>query len=156
MRGAWWGEWFGEPGPGSGEALHQLLTRIWEKEKALAFHLAERARAVRFAPHRLRLEEMAERESQNAHGLAREIGGGATTAVAEYTMPRPGTLTASKLSLDLAETEELYALYRQARWLTSDGILREKLEGLAKKEARSSHTIRGILARMDSYVTDPP
>ncbi|HSB80513.1 MAG TPA: hypothetical protein VLM91_17165 [Candidatus Methylomirabilis sp.] len=123
-------------------------------ETALACHLAERARAVRFAPHRLSLEGMAERESQNAQGLAREIGGGATMAPAEHTLPRPGTLTATKLIRDLEETENLYTLYRQARWLTSDGILREKLEGLAKKEARASQTIRGILARMDTYVTD--
>lgn len=154
MRGSWWAQWFGEPGPDNGDALRQLLIRIWRKETALACHLAERARAMRFAPHRLSLEGLAERETQNAHGLAREIGGGLTTAATEYTMPRPGTLTAFKLSQDLAETEELYGLYRQARWLTSDRILREKLEGLAKKEARGSQTIRGILARMDSYVTD--
>ncbi len=135
--------------------MHQLLIRIWRKETALACHLAERAQAMRFAPYQLILEGMAERENQNAHGLAREIGGGAPMAAEEYTMPRPGTLTATKLTRDLEETEELYMLYRQARWLTSDRILREKLEGLARKEARSSQTIRGILARMDSYVTDP-
>ena len=154
MRVSSWGQWFGEPGPDNGEALRQLLNRIWRKETALACHLAERARAMRFAPHQLSLEGMAERESQNAHGLAREIGGGATMAAAEYTMPRPGTLTATKLIRDLEETEELYTLYRQARWLTSDRILREKLEGLARKEAHGSQTIRRILARMDSYVTD--
>jgi hypothetical protein len=154
MQAAWWGQWFGGPGPGDGEALHLLLTRIWRIETALACHLSERARAMRFAPDRLSLEGMAERESQNAHGLAREIGGGAIMAAAEYTMPRPGTLTATKLTRDLEETENLYRLYRQARWLTSDRILREKLEGLAKKEARGSQTIRGILARMDGYVTD--
>lgn len=154
MQGSWWGQWFGGPDPGNGEALHLLLTRIWRKETALACHLAERARAVRFPPDRLSLEGMAERESQNAQGLAREIGGGTTMAPAEYTLPRPGTLTATKLIRDLEETENLYTLYRQARWLTSDGILREKLEGLARKEARGSQTIRGILARMDTYVTD--
>jgi hypothetical protein len=56
----------------------------------------------------------------------------------------------------LEETEDLRALYRQASRLTSDGILRGKLEGLAADEARGSQSIRGILARMDSYVTDLP
>ena len=69
---------------------------------------------------------------------------------------RPGTLTATKLIQDLAEAEDLYTLYRQARWLTADGILRGRLEGLAAEEERSSQTIRGILARMDSHVTDRP
>jgi hypothetical protein len=154
MRESWWGQWFGGPGAGNGEALHLLLTRIWRKETALACHLAERARAVRFAPHRLSLEGMAEQESQNAHALSRDIGGGATLAVGTGSAPRPGTLTATKLIRDLEETEDLYTLYRQARWLTSDGILRGRLEGLAEDEARGSQTIRGILARMDSYVTD--
>jgi hypothetical protein len=67
---------------------------------------------------------------------------------------RPGTSTATKLIQDLAELDELYALYRQARWLTPDGALRGRLEGLAAEETRSSQTIRGILARMDSHVTD--
>ena len=69
---------------------------------------------------------------------------------------RPGTLTATKLIRDLEETEDLSALYRQAGRLTSDGILRGKLEGLAADEARGSQTIRGILAGMDSNVTDLP
>ena len=64
---------------------------------ALACHLAQRARAVRFAPHRLSLEGMAEQESQNTHTLAREIGGGATLATAAGPARRPGTLTATKL-----------------------------------------------------------
>jgi hypothetical protein len=51
----------------------------------------------------------------------------------------------------LEETEDLRALYRQASRLTSDGILRGKLEGLAADEACGSQTIRAILARMDSY-----
>ena len=67
---------------------------------------------------------------------------------------RPRTLTAAKLSQELAETEGLCRLYRQARWLTADGILRGRLEGLAAEEARSSQTIRAILAKMDSNVTD--
>jgi len=54
----------------------------------------------------------------------------------------------------LEETEDLSALYRRASWLTSDGIRRGKLEGLAAEEARGAQTIRGILAGMDSYVTD--
>ena len=49
-RGAWWGQWFGGPGPGNGEALHLLLTRIWRKETALACHLAERARTPFLGP----------------------------------------------------------------------------------------------------------
>jgi hypothetical protein len=154
MRGSWWGQWFGGPSPGDAEALQVLLTRICRQETALACHLAERARAVRFAPHRLNLEGLAERESQNAHALAREIGGGATLVAAASPPRRPGTLTTTKLIQDLAETEGLYALYRQARWLTSDGLLRDKLEGLAAEEDRNSRTIRGILATMDSYVTD--
>jgi hypothetical protein len=95
---------------------------------------------------------LADRERLSAHALAREIGGGASLAAPPAR--RPGTLTAAKLSQELAETEDLYTLYRQARWLTADGILRGRLEGLAAEEARSSQTIRAILAKMDSYVTD--
>jgi hypothetical protein len=98
---------------------------------------------------------MAEQESQNAHALAREIGGGATLATAAGSACRPGTLTATKLIRDLAETENLAALYRQAGQLTSEGSFRGKLEGLSAEEG-SSWTIRGILARMDSYGTDSP
>ena len=50
----------------------------------------------------------------------------------------------TKLIRDLEETEDLYALYRQASRLTSDAIL------------RGSQTIRAMLARMDRYVTDLP
>ncbi len=155
MRGSWWGQWFGGPGRGNGEASHLPLTRICRQETVLACHLADRARAVRFAPHRQSLEGMAERESQDAHMVAREIGRGTTFVAAEYTMPRPGTLTATKLIRDLAETENLAALYRQAGQLTSGRTFRGKLEGLSAEEC-SSWTIRGILARMDSYVTDSP
>ena len=158
MRGAWWRQWFGGPGPGPGdaEALQGLLTRLYRQETALACHLAERARAVRFAPHRRSLEVVAERDRQNAHTLAREIG--CETALAATAPPgrRPGTLTATKLIRDLEETEDLSALYRQAGRLTSDVTLRDKLEGLAADEARGSQTIRAILARMDSNVTDLP
>jgi len=94
--------------------------------------------------------------SQNAHALVREIGGGATLVTAAGPARRLGTLTATKLIRDLAETENLAALYRQAGQLTSDGTFRGKLEGLSAEEERSSWTIRGILARMDSYVTDSP
>ncbi len=64
MRRSWWRQWFGGPGPGPGdaEALQRLLIRIYRQETALACHLAERARAVRFAPHRLSLAGLAERE----------------------------------------------------------------------------------------------
>jgi hypothetical protein len=156
MRKSWWGQWFGGPGPGPGdaEALQGLLTRIYRQESVLAYHLADRAQAVRFAPHRLSLEGLAEREGQNAHALAREIGGRGNLAAAAGPERRPGTLTATKLIRDLDETEDLYTLYRRARWLTSDGLLRGKLEEMAAEEGRSSRTIRGILARMDSYVTD--
>jgi hypothetical protein len=121
---------------------------------ALAFHLADRARAVRFAPHGLSLEGLAERERQNACALAREIEDGATLTAAPCPARRPGTLTNTKLIQDLAETEDLYRLYRQARWLTPDKILRDTLAAMAAEEDRSSQTIRRILGAMDSYVTD--
>ena len=152
MRRSWWHQWFEGRVAGDADALQVLLTRACRQEAALAFHLADRARAVRFAPHRLSLEGLAERELQNAHAMAREIGGGA--ALVASPAHRLGTLTATKLIQDLAETEDLYTLYRQARWLTADGILRGRLEGLAAEEARSSQTIRRILGTMDSYVTD--
>ncbi len=156
MRNSWWGQWFGAPGPGPGDAaaLQGLLTRICRQETALACHLADRARAVRFAPHRLSLEAAAERESQNAHALACEIGDGAPLAAAASPAPRPGTQTVTKLIRDLEEIEELAALYWQASRLTPNVILREKLEELAAEEGRISRTIRGILATMDSYVMD--
>jgi hypothetical protein len=91
--------------------------------------MAERAGALRFAPHRLSLEVVAERESQNPHALAREIGCEAILAVAASPARRPGTLTATKLIRDLEETEDLRALYLQAGRLTPDKTLRHKLEG---------------------------
>ncbi len=154
MGGSWLRQWFGGHGPGDAEALQALLTQICQQETALASHLAERARAIRFAPHRLSLEGVAERDRQNAHALAREIGDEAALAAAACPARRPGTLTATKLIQDLEETEDLYALYLEAGRRTSDGILRGRLEGLAADEARGSRTIRGILATMDSYVTD--
>ena len=152
--GSWLRKWFGGNDPGDAEALPALLNRICQQETALACHLAERARALRFGPHRLSLEVVAERDRQNAHALAREIGCETTLAAAASPARRPGTLTATKLIRDLDETEDLYALYRQAGRLTSDMTLRGKLEGLAADEARGSQTIRGILATLDSYVTD--
>ena len=154
MRKTWWRQWFEGRAADNADALQALLTRACRQETALAFHLADRARAVRFAPHRLSLEGLAERERQNAHAMAREIGGGATLAASPAH--RLGTLTATKLIQDLAETEDLYTLYRQARWLTADKILRDKLEGMAAEEDRSSQAIRRILGTMDSYVTDRP
>ena len=152
--GSWLRQWFGGNGPGGAEALQALLTRICHQETALACHLAERARALRFGPHRLSLGVVAERDRQNAHALAREIGCETTLAAAASPARRPGTLTATKLIRDLDEAEDLYALYQQASRLTSDVTLRSKLEGLAADEARGSQTIRGILATLDSYVTD--
>ena len=152
--GSWLRNWFGGNGPGGAEALQALLSQILQQETALACHLAERARALRFGPHRLSLEGVAERDRQNAHALAREIGCETTLSAAASPARRPGTLTATKLIRDLDETEDLYALYRQAGRLTSDMTLRGKLEGLAADEARGSQTIRGILATLDSYVTD--
>jgi len=146
--------WFGGHGPGDAEALQVLLTRICRQETALACHLAERARALRFAPHRRSLEAVAERESQNVHALVCEIGDKATLAAAATPACRPGTQTVTKLIRDLEETEDLAALYWQASRLTPNVILRGKLEGLAAEEGRSSRTIRGILATMDSYVMD--
>ena len=131
-----------------------LLALICRRETALACHLAERARAVRFLPHRMSLEGVAERDRQNAQALANEIGYGSALAGAASPARRPGNLTATKLIRDLEETEDLDALYRQASRLTSNGILRGKLEGLAADEARGSQSIRAILARMDCYVTD--
>jgi len=156
MRMSWWQQWFEGRVAGDAEALQVLLTGICRQETALAFHLADRARAVRFAPHRLSLEGLAERERRNAHAMAREIGDGATRMAAACPARRPGTLTATKLIQDLAEVEDLYTLYRQARWLTPDTILRDALEGMAEEEDRSSQTIRRILGTMDSYVTDRP
>ena len=152
--GSWLDRWFGRHGPGGAEASQALLTMICWQETALACHLAERARALRFAPHRLSLEGVAERDRRNAQGLAHEIGCETTLEAIASPARRPGTLTATKLIRDLEEIEDLYALYRQASRLTSDGILRRKLEGLAADEPRGSQTIRGILAGMDSYVTD--
>jgi hypothetical protein len=154
MRRAWWHQWFEGRVVGDAEALQVLLTRICRQETAAAFHLADRARAVRFAPHRLSLERLAERERQNAHTMARESGREATLTAATCPACRSGTLTATKLIQDLAEVEDLYTLYRQARWLTPDKILRDTLEGMAAEEDRSSQTIRRILGTMDSYVTD--
>ncbi len=154
MRGSWARKWFGGRAPGGESALQALLSQICRQETALACHLAERARAIRFAPHRLSLEGVAERDRQNAHALAREIGCGATLAAAAPPARRPGTLTATKLIRDLEETEDLRALYLRAGRLASDMTLRHTLEGLAADEARGSQTIRGILATMDSYVTD--
>ncbi len=156
MRRSWWHLWFEGRVADDAEALRVLLTRACRQETALAFHLADRARAVRFAPHRLSLEGMAERERRNAHALAREFEGGATVTVAACPAHRLGALTATKLIQDLAEVEELYTLYRQARWLTPDTMLRDTLEGMAAEEDRSAHAIRRILGTMDSYVTDRP
>jgi hypothetical protein len=154
MRKAWWHQWFEGRAARDAEALQGLLTRICRQETALAFHLADRARTVRFAPHRLSLETVAEQERQNAHALAREIEGGAPWEAAASPAPRLGTLTATKLIRDLEETEDLVALYWQASRLTPNVILREKLEALADGEAATSQAIRGILATMDSYVMD--
>ena len=101
-----------------------------------------------------KLEGLAEQESQNAQALAREFEGGTTPPATAFPPRRLGTLTATKLIRDLDETEDLYTLYRRARWLTPDGLLRGKLEEMAAEEGRSSRTIRGILATMDSYVMD--
>ncbi len=152
--GAWLRKWFGGQGPGDADRLQALLTRISQQETALACHLAERARALRFAPDRLSLEVVAERDRQNAHALAHEIGCGTTLAAAASPARRPGTLTATKLIQDLEETENLGAMYRQAGRLASDATLRGKMDEFAADEARGSQTIRAILARMDSYVTD--
>ena len=156
MRPPWWHQWFGSRVADNVDALQRLLTKICRQETALAWHLADRARAVRFTPHRLRLEGLAARERQNAHAMAREIGGEATLAPTASPAHRPGSLTATKLIQDLVEVEDLYTLYRQARWLTPDTILRDTLEGMAAEADHSSQTIRRILGTMDSYVTDRP
>jgi hypothetical protein len=156
MRRSWWHRWFEGRAEDNTEALQVLLIRLCRQERALSCHLADRARAVRFGPHRLNLEGLAEQERQNTYVLEREITGGAIMTAAASPARRPGTLTATKLIQDLAETEDLYTLYRQARWLTPDKSLRDRLEGMAAEEDRSSRTIRGILGTMDSYVTDRP
>ena len=155
MRTGWWDRLFEGRATGDAESLQALLCQIHRQVTVLAYHLADRARAVRFTPDRMRLEGLAVQESQNARALAREIEGGAALAADASPPRRPGMLTATKLIQDLLDLDDLYALYRQARWLTVDWALRGRLEGLAAEEARSSQTIRGILARMDSYVTDP-
>ena len=155
-RGAWLHTWFGVNGSGSADRFQALLTQICQQETALSSHLAERARALRFAPDRLRLEVVAERDRQNARTLAHEIGCETTLAAAASPARRPGTLTATKLIQDLEETENLYAMYRQAGRLTSDVSLRGTMDGFAADEALASQTIRAILDRMDSYVTDLP
>jgi hypothetical protein len=154
MRRTWWHQWCEGRVARDAAALQRLLTRICRQETALACHLTDRARAVRFAPHRLSLEAVAERESQNAHALAREIGNEAPLAAAASPALRPGTQTVTKLIRDLEESEGLVALYWEASRLTPNVILRGKLEGLAAEEGRSSRSIRGILATMDSYVMD--
>jgi hypothetical protein len=156
VRGSGLRGWFRGNGRGGTDALQALLIQICRQASALGSHLAERARALRFVPHRLSLEGVAERQSQNARALAREVGCEAALSAAAGPARRPGTLTATKLIQDLEETEDLYALYRQAGRHTPDGVLRRRLEELAADEARASRTIRGILATMDSYVTDLP
>jgi hypothetical protein len=154
MRPAWWHRWFGSRVTDNADALRRLLIKICRQETVLAWHLADRAGTVRFAPHRLSLEGLAEQERRNAHAIAREIGNEATLAPTASPAHRPGSLTATKLNQDLVEVEDLYTLYRQARWLTPDKILRDTLEGMAAEEDRSSRIIRRILGAMDSYVTD--
>ncbi len=156
MRRLWWHPWFEGPLAGDAETLQMLLAHICQQEIGLACHLADRARSVRFAPHRLSLQRLAARERQHAQTMAREIGGGATVASNAFPVQRTGTLTAAKLIQDLAETEDLYALYRQASRLTSDGILRGRLEGMAAEADRSAQTIRRILGRLDRNVRDRP
>ena len=154
MWKSWWGQWVGGFGSGDAAPLQTLLMKICQEKQALACHLAERARAVRFGPHRLSLETMAGLESQSASALAADIGCGAALAATAPPTPRPGILTTSKLIQDLAEIEDMDTLYRQARQLTADDLLRGKLEVLAAEEEHNSRTLRGIVAKMDSYVTD--
>ncbi len=155
MRTGWWDQLFEGRAAGDAKSLQALLSQICRQETVQAFHLADRARAVRFVPDRLNLEVLAARERQNAAALALEIAEEPPLAAAASPLRRPGILTATKLMQDLGELEDVYALYRQARWLGTNEVLRGRLEGLAAEEARSSQTIRGVLARMDSYVTDP-
>ena len=152
--GSWLHTWFGVNGVGNADGFQALVSQICQQETALACHLAERARALRFAPDRLALEAVAERDRQNAHRLAHEIGCGTTLVAAASPARRPGTLTATKLIQDLEETEDLYDMYRQAGRLTSDAALRGTMDECAADKARGSQTIRAIRARMDSYVTD--
>jgi hypothetical protein len=154
MWKSWWGQWVGGLGSSDAGALQMVLIRICREKKALACHLAERARAVRLGPHRLSLERMAEVESQNASALATGIGWGGALAATVPPVPRSGTLTVSKLIQDLEAIEDMGTLYRQARQLTADALLRGTLDGLAAEEERNAHTLRGIVTRMDSYVTD--
>jgi hypothetical protein len=154
MWKSWWGQWVGELASSDTAPLQTVLMKICREKQALAHHLAERARTVRFGPHRLSLETMAGRESQSASALAADIGCGPALATTAPPAPRHGILTASKLIQDLADMEDMDTLYRQARQLTTDGVLRGKLEACAAEEGRNSRTLRGILVRMDSYVTD--
>ena len=56
-----------------------------DKEKtAPAFHLADRARAVRFAPHRLNLEGLAAEEARSYQIIRRILG-----TMGSYATNRP-------------------------------------------------------------------
>ncbi len=52
MRRSWWHQWFEGRVAGDAEALQVLLTRACRQETALAFHLADRARARHFLERR--------------------------------------------------------------------------------------------------------
>ena len=119
----------------------------------------ERCRGRSASPGRA-LEEQIGSENRRTSVLRRREGSVVARpdhlAAAASPARRPGTLTVTKLIQDLEETENLYALYRQAGRLTSDATLRGKMDEFAADEARGSQTIRAILGRMDSYVTDLP
>ncbi len=71
MRRLWWHPWFEGRVAGDAEALQMLLTHICRQEVSLAFHLTDRAQAVRYAPHRLHLAKLAERERRYFQNGAR-------------------------------------------------------------------------------------
>lgn len=156
MRLRWWWDFAPErPTAGYAEPLQLLLGQIYCKATALAYHLADRARAVRCVTDRLNLEVLAGRERQNAAALAREImGGGTPQPPALFPVQRPGMLTAPKLRQDLVEIDALDDLYRQACVLATDGGLRGRLEALGAEGARNSTLIREILDRVGGHVMD--
>lgn len=151
----WLRKLWGAKAPKDADALRALLMQICLQEAALGCHLAERACAVRFGPHRRSLEALAASEGQHAETIASAIGGAADFAAIPWPAPRPGRLTATKLVQDLDESDALSTLYRQAGRLCSEPVLQSMLVELAGAQARASNTIRGVLAGTDGRGTDP-
>lgn len=150
----WWSQLLGGRVADNADSLQVLLRRLYRLELTLAYHLDDRARGVRFGPDQVCLERLAECKRQNARALACEIEGGALMVQTTPPARRPGALTVPKLIQDSIDIDDLDRLFRQARWLTPDEALRDRLEALAVEEGHSFQVVRRILGAMDSYVTD--